>query len=1286
VTPRRDASSKAAGGGTAPRNRDTTTALRRKGVNPRGPATSGSSRPDEQGGGLLTRLQNLRVRNRLILLVLVPLIATVVLATIRLGTAFSQNQTYERVHYLATVSRPVSDLIGDLENERDATAQYLADGRPTALLQIVRQEQSATTAQLKALTPIATSIANNPSYDSSVGQAFGEANARLQDLDLTRDSALKTRAPVSQSFAAYTDMIDDLVAANAQIATGSSDRELEALAQSVNQLEQLEEQTSGERGYIVDLLGGGSDAQQSDEENLQLANAQAQSAEDVFNNSANPGLVNEFRDQTSGADSDSAAKNIDAVIQASEPNSGETISGLGLNGAIVFRQITAQLTGIRNVEVDAINQTIARADTLQANAKNDMYVNIGVIIGILLLALLGTLIIARSMVGPLQTLRSSALDIAVSRLPDVVRRLERADLTKEKVSDPMPIEVSSTDEIGQVARAFDEVHRQAITLASEQALLRNNVNAMFVNLSRRSQGLVQRQLRLIDELENSEQDPDQLANLFKLDHLATRMRRNGENLLVLAGEEPGRRWSQAVLLLDVLRAAASEVEQYERVMLRDLPTVNVVGRVVNDLVHLVAELLENATSFSAPETKVSVTANPLNTGGVMLEIEDAGIGMTPEELDDANERLSTPPVVDVAVSRRMGLFVVGRLATRHGIEVRMRRSAAGGITALALLPPSLIETPGEQGRPNAGDAREIPSPAGGDANLPRRVAGGPRRAELPAGPFERPAAGASGVDMGAGTGTHRVIGEPRDERPSGADTGTFARHAGGTGQFPQQPAGAGSGQFPQQSPGGTGQFPQQPAGAGSGQFPQQSPGGTGQFPQQGPGGTGQFQRPTAGSGTGQFQQPAGTGQFQRPQRPGNPRGSETNQFPQQGPATDQFPQQRGPSGSGQFELPNVGAGTGQFGYEPSSNETTELPRVSDQPDEAPQGTDAFTVSPFTTDSFAPSAFAEPTAAPPASDNMPALYQKPEPPAPMPLSNALPAPVAPAGPPAVPTANPPGFELPAGYGAAATDERLPIYEAMESEWFRRRSAARNRPTPLPPMSVESTRTPRPEDSSTLDSTPRQATPSVPQAAPSAPRPPAPTSSFIADVTPPPASTIDQPAADRSTTERHPSSGTGRGGGMLPPPRSESPRPSAPAEPAASHHPAQEPAAAQGPERRTEAPSVASAAKEKRSMDNAADTATSQRENWQSPGDEGWKAAESVAKPVAAGLTPKGLPKRVPRSNLVPGSAGAAKATPPVIPPRSAEAVRGRLSSFHQGLRQGRDAAGKKDESAPPGGTS
>ena len=194
-------------------------------------------------------------------------------------------------------------------------------------------------------------------------------------------------------------------------------------------------------------------------------------------------------------------------------------------------------------------------------------------------------------------------------------------------------------------------------------MLRGNVNAMFVNLSRRSQSLIERQLRLIEDLEQSEQDSSRLDSLFKLDHLATRMRRNCENLLVLGGQEQARRWNKPVPLVDVVRASLSEVEQYERVTLRIQDEVSVIGRVVNDLVHLVAELVENATSFSPEHTKVAVSGHLLSGGGAMLQISDSGVGMSPDELEEANWRLANPPTIDVSVSRRMGLFVVGRLAS-----------------------------------------------------------------------------------------------------------------------------------------------------------------------------------------------------------------------------------------------------------------------------------------------------------------------------------------------------------------------------------------------------------------------------------------------------------------------------------------------------------------------------------------------------------------------------------------------------------------------------------------------
>jgi signal transduction histidine kinase len=298
------------------------------------------------------------------------------------------------------------------------------------------------------------------------------------------------------------------------------------------------------------------------------------------------------------------------------------------------------------------------------------------------------------MVRPLRKLRTGALEVAGLRLPDAVRRMSETD--GEGVSlEVEPIDVNSSDEIGEVARAFDQVHREALRLAANEAALRGNVNAMFVNLSRRSQSLVERQIRLIDDLEQGEQDPERLSSLFQMDHLATRMRRNSENLLVLAGHDESRRWNQPVALVDVLRAALSEIEQYERVTLNVQPGIAVRGQAVSDVVHLTAELVENATSFSAADTPVTIAGHLLSSGGVLLEITDQGVGMGAEEMAHANWRLDNPPVVDVAVSRRMGLFVVARLAARHGIRVRLRPAASGGLIALVWLPDETImhETP-----------------------------------------------------------------------------------------------------------------------------------------------------------------------------------------------------------------------------------------------------------------------------------------------------------------------------------------------------------------------------------------------------------------------------------------------------------------------------------------------------------------------------------------------------------------------------------------------------------------
>ena len=345
-----------------------------------------------------------------------------------------------------------------------------------------------------------------------------------------------------------------------------------------------------------------------------------------------------------------------------------------------------------------------------------------VVVIVVLLALLLTSVVARSIVEPLHRLQDGALEMT-EVLPEAVRRISETDGEGVPLN-VRPIGVDSRDEIGVVARAFDQVSEEALRLAAEEAALRGNVSAIFVNLYRRSQSLVERQISLIDGLEQGEQDAERLANLFKMDHLATRMRRNSENLLVLAGHELLSRGNQPVALVDVIRAAVSEIEEYERVRLDVQQGLMVSGPAVNDVVHTVAELAENATSLSAAGTDVKISGHVLMSGGALIDITDQGVGMSAREMERANWQLDNPPLVDVNVSRRMGLFVVGRLAQRHGIRARLSPAPNGGVTALVWLPDELITNEGTAVPSRIGGLRAA-APGSPEANplWPRRASG-----------------------------------------------------------------------------------------------------------------------------------------------------------------------------------------------------------------------------------------------------------------------------------------------------------------------------------------------------------------------------------------------------------------------------------------------------------------------------------------------------------------------------------------------------------------------------------
>jgi signal transduction histidine kinase len=375
-------------------------------------------------------------------------------------------------------------------------------------------------------------------------------------------------------------------------------------------------------------------------------------------------------------------------------------------------QVTSQIAG--KIIADT-STAVTRAVEGQAAAQRTAAIrDSAIVIGAILLALLLVILVARSLVRPLRTLRDSALRVAHD---DLAREIDRVRGGAEP-RPVQPIPVHTSEEVGQVAHAVDELHEQAVLLAGEQSRLQLQVSDMFETLSRRSRSLVDQQLSLIDRLERNEEDPERLESLFRLDHLAARMRRNGANLLVLAGAKVPREQAEPVPVSAIVNAAASEVEDYTRVVTATVPDSEIHGAIAGDLVHLLAELLDNALRYSPPISQVRVSAVHTGNGGLVVEVSDIGIGMTEPDLRVANTRLQSGGEVNPYTARHMGLFVVGRLAAQHGLVVRLRSTIAGeqnsGTTAGVFVPSELLV---QTGAPDQFGGSEYATPADAHAGI-----------------------------------------------------------------------------------------------------------------------------------------------------------------------------------------------------------------------------------------------------------------------------------------------------------------------------------------------------------------------------------------------------------------------------------------------------------------------------------------------------------------------------------------------------------------------------------------
>ncbi|MDJ0341671.1 nitrate- and nitrite sensing domain-containing protein [Streptomyces sp. H10-C2] len=1210
-------------------------------------------------------MRNWRISTRLISLLALPVVAATSLGALRISSSLDNITQLEHMKQLTQITEHATDLAGALQEERDRSAGPMSSGTGKSD-DAVGASREATDRFRKLFQSTTDDVDPNDQVFVGVRSTLLAIEQQLGGINEIRDQAYTQPQYIALTVNKYDSLIQSLLSLSQDMAQATSNQEMIRSTRALAAFSSAKEFESIQRAVISAALAPQAGASLS-ENDWQYAKAAAQSEKTAltrFGKIYGGADAVELMAPLEGGNDTIKNHDTNATRILNSQHGIDTFAATGATYRDWDDAARSKIQAMTNIERSLLNEMQQQALKLRGEAQRQAIIDGAIILIVLGVAVVGAFIVARSMIRSLRRLQDTAQDVAQKRLPELVKQLSESD-PQDVDTSVVSIGIHSRDEIGQVARAFDEVHSEAVRLAAEQALLRGNVNAMFTNLSRRSQGLIQRQLSLISELESREADPDQLSSLFKLDHLATRMRRNGENLLVLAGEEPGRRWTRPVPLVDVLRAAASEVEQYERIELTSVPAAEVTGRIVNDLVHLLAELLENATSFSSPQTKVKVTGHALPDGRVLIEIHDTGIGLSPEDLSDINERLANPPTVDVSVSRRMGLFVVGRLSLRHGIRIQLRPSDSGGTTALVMLPVDV--TQGGQNAKNAAAGKRGPIATGmpgtpngpgasatnafGAAAGPAGQVGRPPQRGQVAGTGPRPAlnsgpAGGPGGPGAPGSGARRAGGAPQNGQPQGQPQPSGPSWAQGDGQPQQgQPQRGGPPQgFPPPPPGGSGdRSPSQDTPRGHEDvestarferpdFDGPPPGGRPVSPQP----RGDYQRPNAGPGAGSRQdaglplgdpfapspnhypaptaQDAGPGGFRSDvfggaQGPNPVRGGARPDAHQPGSPSGEFPRPGNPGNSGTGEFPLPGG--------PQSG-----PRGSDYPNGSDTG--QFPVPGTPPVNGRPQAEPYPGQRVPSQDRQ-GLPQRGGSPADGGFAGNQ---SGPQGQPGQPQGYPQQGNQQQGFQQQANrqpnrgtepqlppvsepmalppapsrgDEPTPIFAAIESDWFRTGQAER-----MQQVHVESA-----------------------AAAPAAPAAPA-----------RPAAPQPRPAA----------------------------QPSQPQQPL----PVQ-----QQPQRaRAEQPAPAPSAAPQRPAAPAQPTQPMPREtpNWRtSPNDELRQRAEQVREPSAGGVTPSGLPRRVPKANLVAGGA-----TPQAAPQggpqvsRAPDDVRGRLTNLRRGIQQGREA--------------
>jgi signal transduction histidine kinase len=614
----------------------------------------------------------------------VPVVGALVLGVLRVQADVSLADSYRETERAAALRAEFVSVVSALQHERNEAV------RPGGRL------QQAATATDRAVAAMSEVVRQNPE--------FGAATSGYRALDRAVDSLPAARRQVGGAdgmvvLSAYTAVVNTVLEFDRSLVGRFPDENLANTSIALAELQGIGEQIALQQA-VGSLALRDHWLTDAGRQMLVETGVRLDDKFENFRSQAPPTLAAHYEKTVSSQDVTEFHQMVDAVR-----TTGPAVLPVPQNewdaaSDATTRSMT-ELTSRAASDLRSDSAALAESVSDRAGLESVLLLTM-----VLLAAGIGGGL-GRYLLRSLGALRRTALDVAHHRLPAAVESIRAGEGTP----DIEPVPLRSKEEFGQLARAFDAVHGQAVRSAAEEAGLRSNLANIFTNLSRRSQGLVERQLRLMEQLEQKTDDPDQLENLFKIDHLATRMRRNNENLMVLSGTGLLRRFAEPMALPDVLRAAISEVEHYQRAIVRSVPDVRIAGYAAGDLIRSISELIENATAFSPPDAQVTVVSRLLQDGSAVVDILDHGVGMAAKELREANDRIAGGGGVDVPISRQMGLFVVGRLTARHGIHVRLIQRAEGGLCASVLVPAGLVNI----GDPGATAAIEMPVPGQGPA-------------------------------------------------------------------------------------------------------------------------------------------------------------------------------------------------------------------------------------------------------------------------------------------------------------------------------------------------------------------------------------------------------------------------------------------------------------------------------------------------------------------------------------------------------------------------------------------